>query len=289
MVGGPRQTFAKARQGSSLSCVSQYDITVWVPGHPIIGIIRQDVMCLGSDWANLRVLSQDQSTMQTRLRRKYPMCQGSVGCATSVQEFLSCWLFKRDAPHCGFVRSWDNKVMNRAASEEGICPHTLLLLLSLSLYALGQFTHTHTYIHRPSGWRNLWAVGLCRATLQGRGHKTKALVTWKNSCNLQEEVEHLRDDGWILSVLFWAKCQSWGGCCWLMFPLPSIPPPLFTSFDAKCTSCSPLQAQCRHPPCAAQGPSGALLWTWQLQGTFLPWKVYLVISPKCPEVKYTVK
>lgn len=52
------------------------------------------------------------------------MCQGSVGCATSILEFLSCWLFKRDAPHCGFVCSWGNKVMNGVASEEGICPHT---------------------------------------------------------------------------------------------------------------------------------------------------------------------
>lgn len=174
--------------------------------------------------------------------------------------------------------------------------HTLTSSLSLFPFtpSINLHTHTHTYAHWPSGWRNLRAVGLCRATLQGRGHKTKALVTWKNSWNLQEEVEHLRDDGWILSVLFWAKCQSWGGCCWLMFPLPSIPPPLCTSFNAKFTSCSLLHhhvsvtsetsvkhvhSECRHPPCAAQGPSGALLWTWQLQETFLPWKVYLVISP----------
>lgn len=75
---------------------------------------------------------------------------------------------------------------------------------------------------------------------------------------------------------------------------PSIPPPLCTSFHAKCTSCSPLHRhvsvtsetsvkhvhpECRHPPLTAKGPSRASLWTWQLQGTFLPWKVYLVISP----------
>lgn len=157
------------------------------------------------------------------------MCQGSVGCATSIQEFLSCWLFKRDAPHCGLVCSWDNKAMKGAASEEGLCLHTAPPSL-FPFFALNQFTHTHTHLSiyistqqsqilsQPCGWRSLRAAGFCRATLQGRGHKTKALVTWKNSCNLQEEVEHLRDDVWILSVLFWAKCQSWGGCCWLMVP-----------------------------------------------------------------------
>lgn len=41
--------------------------------------------------------------------------------------------------------------MNRAASEEGICPHTHLLPLSLSLYALNQFTHTHIHTDHPGG------------------------------------------------------------------------------------------------------------------------------------------
>lgn len=90
-LGDPDKRLPRPDWVPSLSCVSQYDITVWVPGHPIIGIIRQDVMCLGSDCANLRVLSQYQFTAQTKLRRKYPLCQGSVGCATSIQEFLSCF------------------------------------------------------------------------------------------------------------------------------------------------------------------------------------------------------
>lgn len=72
------------------------------------------------------------------------------------------------------------------------------------------------------------------------------------------------------------------------------PPPLYHSFHAKCTSCSPLDRHvsvtsetsvkhvhhdCRHPLRTTKGPSRASLWTWQLQGTFLSWKVYLVISP----------
>lgn len=101
--------------------------------------------------------------------------------------------------------------------------HTLHLPLSFSFSpSINSYIHISAHqsqiLRQPCGRRNLRAVGFCRATLQGRGHKTKALVTWKNSCNLQEEVEHLRDDVWILSVLFWVKCQSWGGCCWLMVP-----------------------------------------------------------------------
>ena len=43
------------------------------------------------------------------------------------------------------------------------------------------------------------------------------------------------------------------------------------------------QPDCRRPLCNTQGPSGASLWTWQLQGTFQPWKVYLVISANVPK------
>lgn len=146
------------------------------------------------------------------------MCQGSVGCATSIPEFLSCWLFKRDAPHCGFVCSWDNKVMNGVASEEGICPHTHSASPSLplpshpqSIHTWSAYAHQATMMWRSCGQRNVWAVAFCRVTLQGRGHKTNALATWKNSHNLQEEVEDQRDNVWIL--LAGVKCQTSGGCC----------------------------------------------------------------------------
>lgn len=83
-------------------------------------------------------------------------------------------------------------------------------------------------------------------------------------------------------------------CCTTQVNPPSISPPLCLSFHAKCTSCSlsdrrvsvtsetsvkHVHPDCRHPQRATKGPSRASLWTWQLQGTFLPCKVYLVISP----------
>lgn len=208
-------------------------------GHPIIGSIGQDALCLGSDCANLRVLSQSRPPRR-------PGLGGSSPCAKEVWDVP---LQSRNSYHVDFSKGMHHTAVESAAGttkwwmerlvRKGHA-HTLTsslpsfflscfpsFFLSFSPYALNHFTHTYIHTHRPRilwlpyGWRNLRAVGLCRATLQGRGHKTKALVTWKNSCNLQEEVEHLRDDVWILSVLFWAKCQSRGGCCWMMSPPPS--------------------------------------------------------------------
>lgn len=126
-----------------------------------------------------------------------------------------------------------------------------------------------------------------------RGSGTSERLCLNSQCALLGKVSKL---GWLLLVM----------------PSPPIPSPTIQDhhhnslkpnhpqccytllFNAKCTSCSPLHChvlvisetsvkrvhlEYRHLPWAALGPSRASLWTWQLQGTFLLWKVYLVISP----------
>lgn len=73
------------------------------------------------------------------------------------------------------------------------------------------FTQTHTgqsKILRATGeicepWASAEPLSSAVAINQ------KALATWKNSCNLQEEAGHLRDDAWVLSVLLWSSKREW--------------------------------------------------------------------------------
>lgn len=109
--------------------------------------------------------------------------------------------------------------------KEELCPHTHLLpSFFFSIYTLCEFTHVHKYIHTGlkclGDGRNLRAVGLCWATLPFCGHKTKALATWKNSCDLQEEMAHLRGDVWIQCSLQGEALKKWWQPLADVSPLP---------------------------------------------------------------------
>lgn len=121
-----------------------------------------------------------------------------------------------------------------------------------------------------------------------RGSGTSERRCLNSQCALLGEVSKL---GWLLLA---DGSPFHHHCPMTQVKPPSISAPLCPSFHAKCTSCSPLDRHvsvtsetsvkhvhpdCRHPPRTTKRPSRASLWTWQLQGTFLPWKVYLVISP----------
>lgn len=165
--------------------------------------------------------------------------------------------------------------------------------------------HTHRAVLKPSSTirvKILRAVGLCRADLQGRGRKTKALATWKNSCDLQEEVGHLRVNIWILSLLFWTKCQSHRGC---RTPSQSALHPKTSSRNLSLTSgFSPITPPCpsdqrdlsKTCPPRLQAPttrcSGAVkgcALNLAAPGNIPALKGLFGYLSKCPEVKYTVK
>lgn len=223
MLRGHAWVFAKARWDSFLPSVSQYDVRVWVLGHPIIGMIVQDVMCLGSDWVTSE---PDHSPIP-------PRRPGSSPCAKEVWAVpLQSWNsyhvdFSKEMHHivalyaAGTTKWWMEWLVRKGYAHT----HSASPLLPLpshpqSLHTWSACAHQARTLWRPCGQRNVWAVAFCRATLRGRGHKTKALTTWKNSCNLQEEVEDLRDDVWIL--LSGVKCQTWGGFCSLCPSIMSI-------------------------------------------------------------------
>lgn len=178
------------------------------------------MMCLGSDKDDHRVLSQST-----------PPCRPVLGGNSPyAKEVWAVPLQSRNSYHVDFSKGMHHIAVSSAAATTKWWIEWLVrkgyahkLTSSLSLFpftpTINPRAHTHTYIYTPvlkPGEKGeiceLW--GSAQPLLQCCGHKTKALVTWKNSWNLQEEVEHLRDYVWILSALFWAKCQSWGGCCW---------------------------------------------------------------------------
>ena len=130
MPRGCAWAFARARRDSFLRSASQYDVRVWVLGHPIIGMIAQDVMCLGSDWVTSE---PDRSPIP-------PRRPGSSPCA---KEVWAVPLQSRNSYHVDFSKEMHHIVvlcaagttkwwMERLAEKGYAHTHTLPPLLSLS-------------------------------------------------------------------------------------------------------------------------------------------------------------
>lgn len=194
------------------------------------------------------------------------MCQGSVGCATSIPEFLSCWLFKRDAPHCGFVCSWDNKVMNGVASGEGICPHTHTLPPLLSPFSLtpNQSTHevrVHTGLERCGGhagremcelWRSAEPLSRAVAIKQKRWQHERIPAIYKRKWKIRETMSEFCSPGWSVKPQVAAAAAAADCFSLLPPPHPQVKRPshhhhVHLSHPTNCTSWPPLDSVSRWP------------------------------------------
>lgn len=169
-----------------------------------------------------------------------------------------------------------------------------------SIHTWSACAHQARRLWRSCGRRNVWAVLFCRAVAIKQKHLQHERIPaiYKRKWKIRQTMSEFCSAGWSV--------KPSGGCCCCcggrLFlsstahspsSQPSVPSPSCPSVSPhKLYFLAPIRRRisvtsqktmsthpdCRLPLCNSEGPSRASLWTWQLQGTFQLWKVYLDIS-----------
>lgn len=206
MLRGCAWAFAKARWDFFLPSLSQDDVRVCVIGLPIIGMITQDVMCLGSDWVTSE---PDHSSIP-------PRRPGSSPCA---KEVWAVPLQSRNSYHVDFSKEMHHIVVLSAAGttkwwmewlarKEYAHTHTLPPLLSLSPLTPNQSTHEvrmHTRLQWCGGhagretcelWRSAESLSRAVAIKQMHLQHERIPTIYKRKWKIRETMSEFCSPEW---------------------------------------------------------------------------------------------